>query len=102
MDVMDNLHDLDQFFVSGVVAMGAKGVAYLRYGRSAMWMPNGCLMSHPSMGIAQSIPNCPRIMERMTECYATKGSKSISTWIPFSQPRRGASPLMVIYAANSL
>ena len=26
VDVMDNLHDLDQFFMSGIVVMGAKGV----------------------------------------------------------------------------
>ena len=26
IDVMDNLHDLDQFFMSGIVVMDAKGV----------------------------------------------------------------------------
>ena len=101
VDVVDNLHDLDQFFVSRQALRVWEHAIYLRYGGSAMRMPNRCLTSHLSMGIVLLIPNCPRIMERMTECCTIRELKNTSTWIHSSQQRRGASPLVAIYVANS-
>ena len=103
--VIDDLYDLDQIFMSGVEVTGGKGVGAHHLSKvwrvsheDAQWML-GVTSQHGNCPVN---PNCPRIMEQMTECYSTKRLKSISTWIPFLQPRKGASPLMVVCAANSL
>ena len=88
VDVLDNLHDLDQFFMSGIVATGAKGVGAHHLSK-VWWISHEDAQRMLDVTFQHgncSIPNCPRIMEQMTECYATKESKNIST---SSQPRRG-------------
>ena len=105
INVMDNLYDLDQIFVSGIEATGGKGVG--AHHLSKVWQ-----ISHEDaqrmLDVTSQHGNClvdPQLAKNYgtnDRMLCTKGLKSISTWIPFSQPRKGASPLVVICAANSL
>ena len=67
LDVVDNLHDLDQFFVSGVVATGAKGVG--AHHLSKVWR-----ISHEdaqwTLDITSQHGNCP-VDPQLSKNYGT-------------------------------
>ena len=73
-----------------------------RFGELVMKMPKGPLMSLPKHPFQQMIQPYQETTQPMIGCSGTKGSRTISSWIPFLQPRKEANHLEVILAVNFL
>ena len=73
-----------------------------RFGESVMKMHKGPLMSPPKHPLEQMIKPYQRTSQPMIGCSGTKGSRTISSWIPSLQPRKVANHLEVILVVNFL
>ena len=73
-----------------------------RFGESVMKMPKGPLMSLPKRPLEQMIQLYQGTTQPMIGCSGTKGSRTISSWIPSLQPRKVANHHEVILAVNFL
>ena len=67
-----------------------------------MKMPKGPLMSLPKHPCEQMILPYPGTTQPMIECSGTKGSRTISSWIPSLLPRKVANHLEVTPVVNFL
>ena len=104
VDVVDNLHDLDQFFMSGIVATGAKGVGACHL--SKVWRIS-YEDAQRTLDITSQHGNCP-VDPQLSKNYGTndrmlcyKRIKEYFYMDAFFSTKKGASPLVAIYVANS-
>ena len=67
-----------------------------------MKMPKGPLMSLPKHPLEQMMLPYPATTQPMTGCSGTKGSRTISSWIPSLQPRKVANHHEVILVVTFL
>ena len=67
-----------------------------------MKIPKGPLMSLPKRPLEQMIQLYPGTTRPMIGCSGTKGSRTISSWIPSLQPRKVANHHEVILVVNFL
>ena len=67
-----------------------------------MRMHNEQSMSHHNMANDRLTPAYLKTMRQMTGCYGIVASRTISSWIPSSPPRREANRLAATLAVNSL
>ena len=104
VDVVDNLHGLDQFFVSGIVVTGTKGVGACHL--SKVWR-----ISHEDtqwmLDVTSQHGNCP-VNPQLSKNYGTndrmlcyKRIKKYFYMDTFFSTKKGANPLVAIYVANS-
>ena len=106
VDVMDNLHDLAQIFVSGIVATGAKGVG--AHHLSKIWRIShedaqqmlDVTSQHGKHPVDPQLSKNYGTNDRMLHYKRIKENLYMDTF--FSTKKGGKSPLMAIYAANSL
>ena len=71
-----------------------------RFGESVMKMPKGPLMSLHKRPLEQRILPYPGTTQPMIGCSGTRGSRTISSWIPSLQPRKVANHHEVILVVN--
>ena len=67
-----------------------------------MKMPKGPLMSLHKRPLEQRILPYPGTTQPMIGCSGTRGSRTISSWIPSLQPRKVANHHEVILVVNFL
>ena len=75
---------------------------FLRFGESVMKMPKGPLMSLFKHPLEQMIQLYQGTTPPMIGCSGTRGSRTISSWIPSLQTRKVANHLEVILVVNFL